>query len=360
MQIEFPKEISRVSLNALWEDVWRIVEYLRLLEERLATEEKAPQPVPQADVAEQKRLNDSLKVRVAGVEKGLSSVVATKIPFGALDNTSTSTVMTATVTGITALEDGTAAYIRNGVVTSASGVTLNVNNLGAKPIYNTLSNAAISSTYGINSTMLFIYNSSRVAGGCWDMYYGYNSNDNTLAYQVRTERTSRPLTDRLSRYLFCFSQPDGTLVPCYTVASGNGSTGTSKTLNTSRAFDPRMPIFYYGSTTNVPNTAQPGGATLFRAYHACEMRYAWNTGTTLQAVKPCFVRCTPQSDGMCKLDGNDCLVQDLPTTEDGKVYIYLGQAYGSTGYNMEFDMEHPCFEYKGGVGIVPWIPEVVV
>lgn len=35
MAFEFPREAGRTDLDALWEDVWRIVEQLRLLEERL-------------------------------------------------------------------------------------------------------------------------------------------------------------------------------------------------------------------------------------------------------------------------------------------------------------------------------------
>ena len=35
MPFEFPKEISRTSLDGLWNDVWRIVEQLRLWEDRL-------------------------------------------------------------------------------------------------------------------------------------------------------------------------------------------------------------------------------------------------------------------------------------------------------------------------------------
>lgn len=363
-QFEFPRQPTGRTVDdvgRLWHDLWKVVERLRLMQDEAAAVKTdagvstaAQQDAVQAAPVAQKRLNDSLQVRIAEAENRLASVVATKLPIGKVDGTASSTVKTATVSGITALEDGTACYIVNDGTASASGVTLNVNGLGAKNLYNSMSGAAITTLFAANSGYIFVYNAARNSGnGGWDMFLGYDSNTNTLAYQIRTERTSRPLTDRLSRYLFCFSQPDGTLVPCYTVGSGNGSTGTSKTLNTSRSFDPRMPIFYYASTTNVPNTSQPGGSTLFRAYHACEMRYAWNTGTTLQAVKPCYVRCSPQTDGMCKLDGNDCLVQDLPTTEDGKVYIYLGQAYGSTGYNMELDLEHPCFIYKDGA-IKPW------
>lgn len=102
---------------------------------------------------------------------------AVSIPMGALDNTSTNTAMTATVPGITELRDGVCMWLKNGVVTSAAGVTLDINNLGAKPIYG--SNAAATETttaFNINYTMLFVYNSTRVTGGCWDMVYGYDSN----------------------------------------------------------------------------------------------------------------------------------------------------------------------------------------
>lgn len=99
------------------------------------------------------------------------------IPTGRLDSTSTATAMTATVEGIRELRDGVCVWLENGVITSASGVKLNVNNLGAKPIYNSMADAtAVTTTYNVNYTMLFVYNSTRVTGGCWDMVYGYDSN----------------------------------------------------------------------------------------------------------------------------------------------------------------------------------------
>ena len=99
------------------------------------------------------------------------------IPFAKVDSTSTSTVFTATVPGITELVDGTCCYLMNGVVTSAAGWTLNVNGLGAKPVYQTLGAASITTTiFNVNYTMLFVYNSQRISGGCWDIFYGYNSN----------------------------------------------------------------------------------------------------------------------------------------------------------------------------------------
>lgn len=99
------------------------------------------------------------------------------IPTGKLDSTSTATAMTATVEGIRELKDGVCVWLENGVVTSASGVKLNINGLGAKPIYSSIADAtAVTTTFNVNYTMLFVYNSTRVSGGCWDMVYGYDSN----------------------------------------------------------------------------------------------------------------------------------------------------------------------------------------
>lgn len=101
---------------------------------------------------------------------------AASIPMGQLDSTSTATVMTAQVPGITELRDGVCVWLTNGVIASAAGVTLNINNLGAKPIYNSLAGTAVTTTFAKAATYLFVYNSTRVSGGCWDMVYGYDAN----------------------------------------------------------------------------------------------------------------------------------------------------------------------------------------
>ena len=84
-----------------------------------------------------------------------TAALAARIPAGQVDSTSTSTKFTATVPGITELKSGVAVYLMNGVVTSASGCTLNINGLGAKPIYQTLAAESRSTTiFNINYTML--------------------------------------------------------------------------------------------------------------------------------------------------------------------------------------------------------------
>lgn len=108
-------------------------------------------------------------------------VRALGIPYGALDSTSTSTVMTAQIANVTELYDGLTIMLKNGVVTSASGFTLNINGLGAKPVYYSTA-AATRATTHFNSayTWLFTYDSTRVSGGCWLAYWGYYSDSNTV------------------------------------------------------------------------------------------------------------------------------------------------------------------------------------
>ena len=40
------------------------------------------------------------------------------------------------------------------------------------------------------------------------------------------------------------------------------------------------------------------------------------------------------------------IVQTLPTTEDGKIYIYLGNAYSTV--SIELKQNHPVYYYKDG------------
>lgn len=271
------------------------------------------------------------------------------LPKGTVDSTSTSTQFTATVGGITELRDGVQCYLTNGVVTSAAGWTLNVNGLGAKPVYQSMAAAGVTTTiFNINYSMLFIYNEHRIEGGCWDIFYGYNTNDNTIAYNVRDYQSNKLMASALYRYMVCFTGRNGKLIPsCNT----SNSTSTSKTLSTA-AFDPFLPIYFYASTTTVSANASPGGSSLWLKYSTANLRYAFNVGTSSLAEKqPVYLRCAPQTDGTVKLDGNNCVVQALPDSADGKVYLLLGYSY--SGYQVEFGMQHPIFQYVNGK-IQPW------
>lgn len=312
------------------------------------------------------KADDSDVVHLAGAEtvtgdktftkliKG-TSALAQAIPYGEVDSTSTHTAYTATVDGITELKDGTAMLLKNGVVTSASGFTININGLGAKPVYSNMATGnditptaptRDTTIFNINYTMFFIYSETLVTGGAWICYRGYDANTNTIGYQLRTNSMSLPMSDIVYRYRLLFTSADGTkFVPANTSSSTNAT--SARTVN-QRPIDPFGSIVYYGATASVASGSRPGATVLWRQY-AVTLGYSFNrTGSalTLTSWKPVYVKCEPQNDGSAIIDPDSPFVQALPTTEDGKIYIFLGVATSATA--IELEAHHPVYCYKDG------------
>lgn len=274
-------------------------------------------------------------------------VARVTIPFGKVDSTSTSTAFTATVPGITELADGVCMFLMNGTVTSASGYTININELGAKPVYSTMSAATRTTTiFNVNYTLFFVYNSIRVTGGCWDAYYGYYSDSNSIGYQLRTNSLTLPVSGATYRYRLLFMSPDGTkFVPANTSTSTNAT--AVRSVNQEK-IDPFGGIRYYGTTTALSSGSEPSATVLWQQYNIT-LGYSFNnTGAALVLTnkKPVYIKCTPQTDGSVIIDPTTPYVQVLPSVQDGKVYIFLGVATGETTVEMLYF--HPIYEYKNG------------
>ena len=274
---------------------------------------------------------------------GGSAIRANGILYGAVDNTSTATAFTATVAGVTAYYHGLQVMLKNGVATSAAGFTININNLGAKPVYTNMAAATAESTkFNVNYTMLFFYDEDRIAGGCWMLYNGYDSNTNTIGYQLRTNSLTLPLATYCGRYRLLFTSADGTkLVP----ANADSQTSAAKTHTTSSTpIDPFGEIFYYGSTAVKQANESPAATVLWQQY-VVTLGYSFNSANaalTLTPWKPVYITATPQSDGSAVLD---YFTQDRPTTNDGKIYIFLGIATAAT--TAEMTMKHPIYYHDG-------------
>jgi len=285
-------------------------------------------------------------------EYDIKSKVTAAIPYGECDSTSTATAFTATVDGITSLYDGVTVMLRNGVVTSASGFTININGLGAKPVYNNMAtgnpvtptNPTRDTTiFNINYTMLLVYDSNIVSGGGWICYRGYDANTNTIGYQLRTNSGNLPSSDAGAKYRLWLTSADGTKwVPINTSTSTNAT--TARTLNT-RPIDPFGPIVYDSTNGAVTSGSRPPVATLWQQY-ALTVGYSYVLSMT--AWKPVYLQATPQADGSAVMNA---LTQTLPSSKDGKIYIYLGIAYSETA--MELRAEHPVY-WHDGTGIRIW------
>lgn len=271
-----------------------------------------------------------------------------RVYYGQVDSTSTATVFTATIDGITEYYDGLTIMLKNGVVTSASGFTININGLGAKHAYSNMAAATAETTmFNINYTMMFTYDSTRVEGGGWVLYRGYNANDNTIGYQIRSNSMSLPMTSVTYRYRLLFTSADRAhFVPANNATSTNA---TAKRNTCQDKIDPFGRIVYYGTTASVAAGSRPSATALWDRY-AIALGYSFNrTGAalTLTSWKPVYIKCAPQADGSAIIDADEPYVQDLPTTADGKIYIHLGVAYSAT--NIELNLEHPVYYHDGTI-----------
>lgn len=268
------------------------------------------------------------------------------IPYGQVDADSTSTEFTATVPGITELKDGTLVMLKNGVVSSASGCTLDINGLGAKRIhYSMAADTAITTVFNVNYTALMYYDSSRNSGdGAWVYYYGYYTSTNTIGYQIRAQYRTLPAKSKFYRYRLLFESPDGTkYIPANTSTSTNATSARSVNQD---AFNPFGRICYYATTTAVNQNATPGASYLWDQY-TLVLGYSFNTGSqTLTAGKQVWLECVPQNDGSVQLLSPDPIVQSLPSADTGHVYILLGYAYDTT--HIELYYEHPVQYIKNG------------
>ena len=282
-----------------------------------------------------------------------TAIRAAGILFGEVDDTSTSTKFTAQIPGITSYYDGLAVMLKNGVVTSADGFTLDINGIGAKHSYTNLAAATADTTiFNINYTMLFVYDSTRVSGGGWICYRGYDANTNTIGYQVRTNSTTMPMKSVTYRYRLLFTSADGQgFVP----ANNSSSTNATATRTVCQdKIDPHGPIYYYGTTASVAAGSRPSAAYIWQQY-VVTLGYSFNrTGAALvlSTHKPVYVKATPQADGSAIMDATTPYVQALPTTADGSIYIFLGVASAAT--TIELNINHPVYYYADGA-IRRWV-----
>lgn len=287
------------------------------------------------------------QINVNNVAYDLKDPVArASIPFGRCDSTSTSTAFTATVPGITSLYDGVCVMLENGVVTSASGFTVDINGLGAKPVYNSMAAATRDTTiFNVAYTMLFVYDETRVEGGCWVCYRGYDANTNTIGYQIRTNATTMLAKNKGYRYRLWFTSPDGTKwVPANVSTSTNNT--TARTANP-EPIDPFGAIIYYSYNGTTNADAELTASAQWEQY-TLPLGYSFTDSLPLTDNAPIYVKCLPQSDGSAIMQGT---AEALPTTKDGYIYIYLGQAYSTT--NIELRSVHPVY-WHDGTGIRLW------
>ena len=140
-------------------------------------------------------------------------------------------------------------------------------------------------------------------------------------------------TNTLYGYSLCSLTDDGKLQGFVLGKSKNTAT-----------FRIGAPIFYYGSNTDKASGSYTGDNTLYMQTSGIDLRYSTNCATTLTSNKPVYLVGIPNGSTYTLAD--TWWTQTLPSTDDGKIYIYLGVTYSS--YQIAWEVVHPIYWYKNG------------
>ena len=138
------------------------------------------------------QLLTDIKTWVLTKINGATVAKARGLHTGTVNETSATTTLTITLDGITELYAGLAICMRmpfNNVANS----TLNVNNLGAKPIYY-LNNNTGKNTIQANAYVILIYDTVTLNTGCWKIVYSLDTNTNDVTAQnISTANNTYPV-----------------------------------------------------------------------------------------------------------------------------------------------------------------------
>ena len=259
----------------------------------------------------------------------------------------------------TELRDGRIIMLRVPSVrgVSTAGTVLSIDNgTTYRPVaYNV---SILSTHYDTNSTIILVYNenikldyyltsntkTSNVYG-VWCAIGDYDSNSNTIGYQLRTNSYTLQVSEGTGRYRLLFTSADGTkFVPACT---GTSTSGTSAKTVCQTPIDPFKNVLYYGSTTILSANGTPSVSVLWQQYNIT-LGYSFcpTADATITDKKPVYVKCAPQTNGSAVIDSTTPYVQDLPTTEDGKIYKFIGVATSTT--TLELNAIQPVYRYKNG------------
>lgn len=126
------------------------------------------------------------------------------------------------------------------------------------------------------------------------------------------------------------------------------TTATTKTKNPSGFYLDE--IFSYGGSDTITSGNTTNTGYLYRQVNNTDFRYNSNCGSTLVANKPIYLvgRIT---NGLFYLS-DVWWTQTLPTTQDGRVYIYIGEACGTVNYCLSNN--HHIFHFING-SIEPYV-----
>ena len=270
---------------------------------------------------------------------GLQSALDSKQPniIDAICDTASATAAKVVTISNYTLTNGDMFAVKFTLGSSVSTPTLNINGAGAKNIRLGSTNASTTTmTVGTNGIVLMYYD-----GEYFQLLGSHRTTDSTVDANMY-HSVNKTMGAALYSYKLIAESTDGKYYPL-TLETG---TGTTKTISTAQLKLGGM-LLYYDSTTTVAS-----GSNVSNTYSEISMsnlHYTFNQSGGYRLYEPIYLVGTIVEEIGFKLDNSSSTsfyTQDLPTTEDGKIYIYLGQIYSTN--SLRLTLTHPIYEFKDG------------
>lgn len=193
-----------------------------------------------------------------------------------------------------------------------------------------------------------------VTGGVWRVLNYYDSNSNDTGYYHRRIYPNLKAGGAIHPYSIIMQLPNGKWSGITTTAPNNpgksnvSPVATGKAANTSGFMLGHVLLMY--ANTTYADTNNIGTYNIWSAHTGLiDARYSFNlansTGNGFIAYTPVYI-VGIVSNGLFYLDTTKWWTQTLPSSEDGKVYIYIGDAYD--WYRLTFTEDKPIYWYKDG------------
>ena len=171
------------------------------------------------------------------------------------------------------------------------------------------------------------------------------SGDRNDTYYISDTYSRHPAgTNGIKGLQFIMQKRDGTWE---SITTTNGQ-GTSKTLNRSGFLPDRL--IWYNSSTDVSSGAYTGIWMCYYVYNI-DRRYVDNAGTLTSKQYNDYYFKGHLVDGLFYFDTTQWWSFELPTTDDGFVYILVGNlGQNNNGNQLAISKDHPMYKYDASVG----------
>ena len=150
----------------------------------------------------------------------------------------------------------------------------------------------------------------------------------------------------IDRYTIVMQEKGGDFSSiCYKNATSNSNDNGIAHIKSTAHYVVGGPVYYAYSNAHT-NAGALSSSQEFHTNYALDFRYSSNSGSSLTNGKMVYLKFEKDSEGYLTVPDHPWYSQELPTEEDGYVYMSLGIAYST--YTIYMFPEHEYYEYIAG------------